>query len=442
MSNHEPPQPDSSDEPSGSETVPVLESSPPLAAESVCFAGRLASMTHEEAGRVVEQTGGMHQPSVTRETTMLVVGESGLPLEQDGQVSRKIERAWQLQEAGQPLRLLKETDWLQLTGLAESHSTQRTCTPAVLSQLLDIPVAAIRRWERLGLIRPVKKVGRLPWYSFQEVTAARRLIELHEQGVSPGLIQSGLEQLARLFPDVERPLVQLELLASGGQMLVRDAAGLVNVTSGQRSFDFDELEHGAPETDAAAQSPDSADSGQRDVLAFVPRNDAATHAATGERDSQTPADWYETGCRLSDENHLPEAAEAFRICLMDFPDHAEAHFRLGDVLHRMGRPEAALERYCMAVAVEHDYLEAWTLLGSVYAETGEPETALEAFQAALLIDPNCPETLYQQAQVLAAAGRAEAAAASYRSFLEQEQDGPWADSARDWLAGYSSSPQV
>ncbi|MCA9116084.1 MAG: tetratricopeptide repeat protein [Planctomycetaceae bacterium] len=438
MSHHEPQQPDSSDEPAGSDTVPVLESSPPLAAESVCFAGRLASMTHEEAGHVVEQAGGVATASVTRETTLLVVGESGLPLEHDGRVSRKIERAWQLREAGQPLRLLKETDWLQLTGLAESHNTQRTCTPAVLSQLLDIPVSAIRRWERLGLIRPVKKVGRLPWYSFQEVTAARRLIELHEQGVSPGLIQSGLEQLARLFPDVERPLVQLELLASGGQMLVRDAAGLVNVTSGQRSFDFAELESSPP----SADNPGSSDENHLpDVLAFVPRNDAAAQAAETESGTRTPADWYETGCRLSDENHLPEAAEAFRICLMDFPDHAEAHFRLGDVLHRMGRPEAALERYCMAVAVEHDYLEAWTLLGSVYAETGEPETALDAFQAALLIAPNCPETLYQQAQVLAAAGRAEAAAASYRSFLEQEQDGPWAESARDWLAGFSGGPQ-
>ena len=421
MSDHPPELTPEPRKPAASDTPP-LESSPPLTAEHVCFAGRLASMTHAEAGTVVEQAGGRAMPSVTRETTMLVVGESGLPLESDGHVSRKLQRAWQLQDAGQPLRILRETGWLQLTGLADTCNPQRTCTPAVLSQLLDVPVAAIRHWERLRLIRPVKKVGRLPWFSFQEVTAARRLIELREQGVSAGVIQAGLRQLGRLFPEVDRPLVQLELLASEGHLLVRDEAGLVDPATRQRSFDFAALEEPASQSD---------ETGAEDVLPFAP----PAGAAPPETRPRTAEDWFHAGCLQSDENRLTEAVESLRMCLMDCPDHAEAHFRLGDVLHRLNRPYAALERYSMAVAADHDFLEAWTLLGTVHAELEEPEAALEAFTIALMIEPNCPDTLYHQAQVLAALGRRAEAAASFRRFLEQESAGPWADTSRDWLAG-------
>lgn len=63
----------------------------------------------------------------------------------------------QLVAHGSDARILSESDWLQLLNLDELYREEirRSHTPAMLSQLLDVPVRMIRRWARLGLIRPV-----------------------------------------------------------------------------------------------------------------------------------------------------------------------------------------------------------------------------------------------------------------------------------------------
>ena len=65
--------------------VSNVSQSPALAGERVAFTGTLASMTHRESHitRVVEH-GGNAGEHVSRQTTMLVIGEEGWPLEPDG----------------------------------------------------------------------------------------------------------------------------------------------------------------------------------------------------------------------------------------------------------------------------------------------------------------------------------------------------------------------
>ena len=58
-----------------------LAGSPCLQAEQVAFTGVLASMTHAEAMELVNNHGGTSTQHVNRQTTMLVVGEEGWPLE-------------------------------------------------------------------------------------------------------------------------------------------------------------------------------------------------------------------------------------------------------------------------------------------------------------------------------------------------------------------------
>src|SRR5690606_816956 len=131
-----------------------LPDSPPLQGERVAFTGTLASMTHRDARRVVEDNGGQFSAHVSRQLTMLVVGEEGWPLEADGQISQKLQHAFEWQLAGGELRVRKESEWLHLVGLAErQRDVHRLHTPATLSQLLDVSVSQIRRWERLGLIQ-------------------------------------------------------------------------------------------------------------------------------------------------------------------------------------------------------------------------------------------------------------------------------------------------
>jgi DNA ligase (NAD+) len=59
----------------------------------VAFTGRLACMTRAEAFEVVRSHGGTPSQEVTRRTNVLVVGELGWPLLDDGRPSNKLSRA-------------------------------------------------------------------------------------------------------------------------------------------------------------------------------------------------------------------------------------------------------------------------------------------------------------------------------------------------------------
>jgi DNA ligase (NAD+) len=60
---------------------------------TVAFTGRLACMTRAEAFEVVRSHGGTPSQTVTRQTNVLVVGELGWPLLDDGRPSNKLSRA-------------------------------------------------------------------------------------------------------------------------------------------------------------------------------------------------------------------------------------------------------------------------------------------------------------------------------------------------------------
>src|SRR5215510_13484549 len=59
----------------------------------VAFTGRLACMRRAEAFEVVRKRGGTPSPAVTKRTQVLIVGELGWPLLDDGRPSNKLSRA-------------------------------------------------------------------------------------------------------------------------------------------------------------------------------------------------------------------------------------------------------------------------------------------------------------------------------------------------------------
>ena len=99
-----------------------LDSSLPLAGDCVAFTGTLASMTHKAAGELVEEFGGRFVQNVSRVVSILVVGEEGWPLEEDGHASQKLSEAADLIADGAELRIMSESDWLYLIGLNEQRS--------------------------------------------------------------------------------------------------------------------------------------------------------------------------------------------------------------------------------------------------------------------------------------------------------------------------------
>ncbi len=401
----------------------LLQGSPALQAERVVFTGTLASMTHQRAWEFVELHGGQAAQHVSRQTTLLVVGEEGWPLEADGSPSVNLSQAQELIAEGVAIQIIKESDWLALIELREPGATvDQLFTPAMLTEMLNVPVTTIRRWERQGLIKPVRKIFRLPYFSFQEVASVRRLSALLESGVNPRELEQSLQHLGKFFNEVDTPLSQLTLLSQDSQVLLKDDCGLIDPRHGQRVFDFGTEETALPEL--------------ADEESFEGTIEFTEHLKPSEPEDRSSDEWFHEGCRLLDAGEAKAAIEALRLALLGQPDMPEAHLHLAEALYLNGNTEGALERYYAAVEWDHDYIEAWTQLGCLHNELGAAESALEAFQIALQVHPDYPDAHLHIAEVLNQMNRVEEAVPHWKVYLDFDELGPWAELARQRLQDY------
>ncbi len=396
---------------------PGLSSSPCLQGERVAFTGTLASMTHSQAAALVAEHGGTATDHVSRQTTLVVVGEEGWPLDDNGQPSVKLQQAERWRRDGAEIQLINETAWLTLLGLNDQREeVHRLYTPAMLSSILDISVHVIRGWARAGLIRPVRMVFRLPYFDFREVTSARRLSDLLQSGVP----RKDLEQSLRRLPSVqrgdERPLEQLQILAHQLGVVIRDQHGLVMASNGQRLLNFDDTQS-KENVETIDESPSS--------IRFTPQS----------LEADEPRDWLIEGCRLYDADRLHEALEAFRRAALGSPQSADVHFQIGECLYRMGQTPAALERYYSAVEHDRDFLEAWTQIGCIHRELGDLPSARFAFENSLKLLPEYPDAHFHLAETLYELGDDALARVHWEEYLQHDSRGPWADIARQRLNG-------
>jgi len=394
-----------------------LSSSPSLQGERVAFTGTLASMTHAQAATLVAEHGGIASDHVSRTTTILVIGEEGWPLDDNGQPSVKLQQAERWRAAGAEIQLLEETHWLTLLGLNEQREeVHRLYTPAMLSSILGLSVHVIRGWARAGLIRPVRMVYRLPYFDFREVSSARRLSELLESGVSRKALEESLRRLPGVQRGDDRPLEQLQILAHQLGVVVRDAHGLLMPNTGQRLLNF--------EDDFEPEEVESADQTLPSIR-FAPEVPS----------EEEPRDWLIEGCRLYDADRLQEALLAFRRAAIDSPRSADVHFQIGECLYRMGQSAGALERYYAAVEHDHDFIEAWTQIGCLHRDQNELRAAEAAFRKSLSLLPEYPDAHFHLAETLCELGDVEQARRHWGEYLQHDSRGPWADIARQRLEG-------
>jgi tetratricopeptide (TPR) repeat protein len=436
-------------------------SSLPLSGETVTFTGTLASMIHRDAIRMVENYGGRATHSVSGSTTMLVVGEEGWPLEEDGGASQKLQQVMQLLADGSEVRIVAESDWLQLLGLDDQREEiRRAHTPAMLSRLLDIPVRIIRRWARLGLIKPVRRVCRLPYFDYREVASARRLASLLEQGVSSERLEKSLAELSLTISGTDRSIAQLNLLVQDEKILMRDERGVLNPRTGQRLLDFDSAE--TPARLAASPERTSGDESQEDSdeddehLVSLPFSAARPMQEERRMTDWNAEEWFHEGCRLTEESEFESAINAFRngmsllaseqnatrtgISLPGdddmtaFPDPADVNFHLADALYRAGRVDAAIERYYCAIESAPDFIEAWTQLGCLQSEQRQWDLAEQSLITAISIHPSNPDALLHYAQLLEQTSRGDEAVGYWKQYLQHDSRGPWSDHARNRIA--------
>jgi len=394
-----------------------------LDGKRVAFVGKLASMAKRDAARLVRQHGGavVERPDAT--VHLVVVGEEELPLPGTNGLEEWFDEPTCEAAAVGTLAVITETQLWQQLGLVDcQHDARRLYTPAMLADLLGVPVAVVRRWHRRGLIVPVREVRRLPYFDFQEVATARRLAELLAAGVSPRAIEQKLAALARFLPNVRRPLAQLSVIVQGKEILLRQGDGLVE-PGGQLRFDFEAPGETSEPAETAAAAPSAAPA---DVVP-ISAADAPEPAAA------TPETMCRLAAELEEEGQLAAACEMYRAAMSAAGPNAEICFQVAELLYRQGDLSGARERYYMAVELDEDYVEARANLGCVLAETGQNDLAVAAFEGALGYHGDYADVHYHLAKALDEMDRRQDAEAHWRSFLELAPDSPWADEARDRL---------
>lgn len=373
---------------------------------------------------LAEQQGGATTHSVSKQTTMLVVGEEGWPLEIDGEPSVKLREVTEWRQQGIDIKVLQESEWLHLLGLEERRrDVHRLQTPAMLSQSLKVSVGLIRHWERIGLIQPVKKVFRLPYFDFQEVSCVRRLSELLQAGVSQHELEASLSRLQSMLPGTERSLAQLTLLARDHHVVIRDEVGLLEPITRQRLIDFLD---GEGESGRGGEREKENEPHQLSLSPPLLVSPSPGHPPS-------PSDWLERGSHLLEADRPTDAIEAYRCALMSQATNPEAHFHLAEALYRSGNLAGAFERFHVAVELDSNYLEAWTQLGCVAAELGQTQSALDAFDIALQSHADYPDAHFHKAELLSQLNRAAEAIPHWQAYLTHDQRGPWADVARQRL---------
>jgi tetratricopeptide (TPR) repeat protein len=286
----------------------------------------------------------------------------------------------------------------------------------MLAQLAGVDVARIRSWLRRGWLVPAEETHRLALFDFQEVTVARRLAELHRAGIKPATVARKLAEIARHFPQIRRPLVELAIVVDGRQLLVRDGSDLVE-PSGQLRIDFAALEDQAADDPAPATLVSPA--------LFLARG--------GQTPTVPPQQLAEWAALLDEAGDLPAAGEMYRAALAAGGPDPVLAFQLADVLYRSGDLAGARERYYGALEQDENYIEARANLGCVLAELGQFDLAVAAFEGTLAAHESYADVHYQLARTLDDLGRGDEAAMHWERYLELAPDSPWAAEARDRL---------
>jgi tetratricopeptide (TPR) repeat protein len=372
----------------------------------VAVAGRLAYLSLAALKRLVAAHGGTFSTRLGRDTTLLIIGLSGLPLRGDGRLSGKLRRARRMLERGAMIELVREDEFFERFGLTEGgESVGRCYTLRQVAKVTGSPVERIGYWVQSGILQPAEYRLGIPLFSFREISSVKRLQELMAAGVTPARLRQSLGQLEAWLPDAPEWLSRLELIAGGNRLATRSSNGLLVQVDGQMLFDF--VDH----SQSHRQMPDA-----------VP--------------FRAPSDSEQLFQRALDcerQGDCDEAVLLYRDWLMAFGPDAQVCFNLGNALFALGRFEGAAERFRQSLEIDPDYAEAWSNLGCALAELGEIDEAAASLRRALSLAPDYADAIYNLADILERAGRSADARPHWLAYLDHDDTSPWAEHARERL---------
>lgn len=394
----------------------------------VALVGKLASMSRREAEQVIRARGGRLVERADDPADLFVVSDETTDLHRlaaDRELFDDPTRAALNQGEAE---LVRESELWARLGLVDSgQGVERLYTPAMLAELVRVPIAAIRQWHRRGALQAKREVRRLAYFDFEEVRVARKLAQLLAGGCSLSTVNRRLDELARLLPESPRPLAEPAVVVEGRRLFIRRGESLAE-PSGQLLIDFD-----AAQAESAGRAADA----EPVAIPFVAADPLRGASPVRPRGAHpyVAEDLRCLAAELEGSGRRDQAMEVYRAILVSGQFSADDHFALAELLYRAGDLSAARERYYVAIELDEDFVEARSNLGCVLAELGELELAEAALRGALEYHPSYADAHYHLARLLDRMNRSAEASRHWRLFMDLAPASPWADEALHRIAG-------
>jgi len=342
---------------------------------SVAFTGRLACMSRAEAFEVVRQRGGTPSEAVTKRTKLLIVGELGWPLLDDGRPSNKLSRA-----TAYGIPVASERRFLEWIGKAAPDSVHMTYSGEQLATLSKLSSDMIQQLAQLSLLD--ERGGR---FSFRDLASARQIAKLLADGVRLSEIIRAVSQIRQWLPDV----------------------GLANVRL-----------HAGPHYGLEVEQPGGrTDKNGQFVLAV-------------DLSQNNPNDLFERAQSAEEAGDIAEAERLYRILMKCDPTDASAPFNLGNLLRASTRNVEAEAALRAATRVDPTFADAWYNLGDLLDEQGRVEAAIECLRTVLKVAPDYADAMFNLALLLQRTNRYAEAADYWRRYLASDRQSEWAARAR------------
>jgi tetratricopeptide (TPR) repeat protein len=332
-------------------------------------------MRRADAFALVRAHGGKPREGVTKHTDVLIVGELGWPLLDDGRPSNSL--AW---AKSYRVPIASERQFLEWLGKSAPEERATTYTADQLASLSKLPEEIVDQLSMFGLID-----ARNGLYGFRDLTAARQVAGLVAAGTALSVITKSLHEIRKWLPDAG--LSNLKLFPeSSDRILVEQLKGRTDKT-GQFVLD---VEKPADNADAVFEEAQAAEDG--------------SDIATAER-------LYR------------------RVMKMDPADPA-APFNLGNVLRSRGRNLEAETAYRAAVRADPNFASAWYNLADVLDDQRRINEAIECLTRALGADSTHADAMFNMGLFLQRLDRHGEAARWWRRYLALDGSSPWAARAK------------
>jgi tetratricopeptide (TPR) repeat protein len=332
-------------------------------------------MRRADAFEIVRKHGGKPREGVTKKTDILIVGQLGWPLLDDGRPSNSLAQAKTYR-----IPVASERQFLAWVGRSAPQEQSKTYTAAQLASLSKLPAEIVDQLAMFGLIEATNGL-----YGFRDLSAARQVAALLGAGTGLSVITKSLYEIRKWLPDAG--LSNLRLFPeTSDRLLVEQIKGRTERT-GQYILEIDQ-----PGDDA---------------------NALFAKARTAE-----------------EQGDLATAEQLYtRLMKLDRNDPV-APFNLGNVLRSMGRNVEVESAYRAAVKADPKYAAAWYNLADVLDDSGRAKEAIEALVKALDADPTYVDAMFNMGLLLQRLERHAEAAAMWKRYLELDDSSPWAARAR------------